>query len=697
MGQGTNRLGWTLLALATLAPGTLGCVRGPSVTTDLELRRVVLYRNGVGYFERSGEVDDDIIRFRVRREQVGDFLGSLAVVTRERGGVRGVSFPSFEEQTPPPPTPCLRPDGNCPPTPPWRPDPMMDVDVEMDGRSHEVTVAYVVEAPVWRPTYRIVLGENRQASLLQGWAVVQNLSGEDWTDVELTVTEGAPLTFRADLATPFTPYRPVVTDYGEVVQAPVSSLVSMGERARNQLPSSAAGPGGGYADSDSDAIYDYNDACPYEPETYNGMEDGDGCPDYGRVALESGDYGGYYDDLAAGSGGAAMGRMASAESLSAPMAPGMYQAAPVAPPPPPPPPTVATGGASQSLALLAARAQEGGITTYRAGETVTVPDESSTMIAIFNDPVDAEDTLLFQPDGGVPDSSQNPFRVVRFTNDVGVSLERGPMAILGRGQFLGQGILEPLPPGATTSIPYALERAVVVMIDREETPEEARLVKIVRGRVTVQRFSVLKTLYEVRNLGDDDLKLWINHARRIGWELATRPEGTEETGEGAALMPLPLPGGETTTFEVQEKSPTTVEVELLTPLARQAIAAYLSGPAVDAVAGPVLQRAIDVSDRLAQMEEQRGQLEQKRREIQQLMTEIRADLQVLGNNPAAQQLKERLTRNLEEQTNEYQRLTTQIVELNSQAGQMRVELAEAIRAIDLDVQPEPTDPTDESP
>ena len=687
MGQGTNRLRIATLALAALAAGAVGCARGPSVTTDLELRRVVLYRNGVGYFERSGAVDDDIIRFRVRREQVGDFLGSLAVVTRERGGVRGVSFPSFEQQRPPPPAPCLRADGNCPPPPPWRPDPMMDVDVEMDGRSHDVTVAYVVEAPVWRPTYRIVLGDGRQASLLQGWAVVQNLSGEDWTDVELTVTEGAPLTFRADLATPFIPYRPVVTDYGEVVQAPVSSLVSMGDRARDRMPSAASAPGGGsYADSDGDGILDYDDACPYDPETYNGLEDGDGCPDQGRVAVT--EYAYDYDDMASGMGGAALGAVAAGERSMRYSAPSMAQAtAPAPAPPPPPPPAVGTTGAGRSLALLAARAQEGGITTYRATGSVTVPDESSTMIAIFNDPVDAEDTLLFQPDGGVPDSRQNPFRVVRFTNDVGVSLERGPMAILGRGQFLGQGILEPLPPGATTSIPYALERAVVVMVDREETPEEARLVKIVRGRVTVQRFSVLKTLYEVRNLGDDDLKLWINHAQRMGWQLATRPEGTEETGEGAALMPLELPGGETTSFEVQEKSPTTVEVELLTPLARQAILAYLSGPAVDAVAGPVLQRAIDVSDRLAQMEEQRGQLEQKRREIQQLMTEIRADLQVLGTNPAAQQLKERLTRNLEEQTNEYQRLTAQIVELNSQAGQMRVELAEAIRAIDLDVRP----------
>jgi hypothetical protein len=354
-------------------------------------------------------------------------------------------------------------------------------------------------------------------------------------------------------------------------------------------------------------------------------------------------------------------------------------------------------GAGQSLALLAARAQEGGITHYEAPDSVTVPDGTSTLIAILNDPIDADDTLLFQPDAGVPDSSQSPFRVIRFTNDVGVALERGPMAILGHQQFLGQGILEPLPPGATTSIPYALERAVMVSVNREESPQEARLVKIVRGRVTVQRFSVLETTYEVRNLGDEDHKVWIRHTRQPGYDLTSKPDGTEETGDGSALMPLAIPASETTELKVVEKSPTTVEVELLAPLAHDAIMAYLNGPAVDAVAGPVLRRAIEVGDQLAQMDEQRGQLEEKRQEIQQLMQEVRADLAVLGTNPRAQELKDRLTRDLEEQTRQYQDITAQIVELNSRAGEMRVELAEAIRALDLDVEEAEEEATGEAP
>ena len=104
-----------------------------------------------------------------------------------------------------------------------------------EGAEHDVIIAYVVESPIWRPTYRIVMDEAGKKALLQGWAVVQNLSGEDWEDVRLTVTEGAPLTFRADLENPYIPIRPTVTDRGEVVQAAVSSSISVSEETRREM------------------------------------------------------------------------------------------------------------------------------------------------------------------------------------------------------------------------------------------------------------------------------------------------------------------------------------------------------------------------------------------------------------------------------------------------------------------------------
>ncbi|HPB99302.1 MAG TPA: hypothetical protein PKW66_25485, partial [Polyangiaceae bacterium] len=61
-----------LIAAVSLSACSTGRARFPSTASNLELSRVVLYRNGVGYFERQGEVDGDVLRLRVRKEQVND-------------------------------------------------------------------------------------------------------------------------------------------------------------------------------------------------------------------------------------------------------------------------------------------------------------------------------------------------------------------------------------------------------------------------------------------------------------------------------------------------------------------------------------------------------------------------------------------------------------------------------------------------
>jgi hypothetical protein len=245
-----------MLLPATLAGCRKKAEQPPQVASKLPVQRVVLYRNGVGYFERAGKVDGDEVKFKVRKSQVGDFLASLTVVSRDNQPVEFVSFPiekpeSKQDDTPAPAPGCWPgcpwpPPGTCPAVPPDLDEPpdgeeddedTLEIVVRLQGgkTAHDVLISYVVESPIWRPTYRIVLSDQPDHALLQGWAVVQNTSGEDWTDVALTVTEGAPLTFRADLANPFVPPRPLVTDRGEVVQAAVASSVSVSDATRERL------------------------------------------------------------------------------------------------------------------------------------------------------------------------------------------------------------------------------------------------------------------------------------------------------------------------------------------------------------------------------------------------------------------------------------------------------------------------------
>src|SRR5262249_57387323 len=67
-----------------------------------------------------------------------------------------------------------------------------------------------VEAPVWKATYRILLGEEGGPPTVQGWAVVDNTQDEDWEGVELALVAGLPVSFRHDLYTPRFIRRPEV-------------------------------------------------------------------------------------------------------------------------------------------------------------------------------------------------------------------------------------------------------------------------------------------------------------------------------------------------------------------------------------------------------------------------------------------------------------------------------------------------------
>jgi len=70
-----------------------------------------------------------------------------------------------------------------------------------------VRVGYILEAPIWKTSYRLVLADGKKP-YLQGWATVENTTEEDWKDVALSLVSGRPISFIMDLYTPIYVPRP---------------------------------------------------------------------------------------------------------------------------------------------------------------------------------------------------------------------------------------------------------------------------------------------------------------------------------------------------------------------------------------------------------------------------------------------------------------------------------------------------------
>jgi hypothetical protein len=749
------------LAIASLFvfPLLTGCAgRKPLPTVDdLSLDTVVLYRNGIGYFERRGKVDEDILRLKVRKDQVNDLLKSLTVVDA-KGKAVSVSMPLdpaswanaamatlapgrgslaqvldtirgteitvrthsgriirgrvvMVERSVNEPDPTTRSSGTTV-APPSGGDSLdwkltllsnghmqvvrlskvksislhdgdlamqlhrsldasagegmfeqIEIEVRLTGaRTHELTVSYVVSAPMWKPTYRVVLPEDGQGkALLQGWAVVDNISGEDWTDISLSLTSGAPIAFRYDLHTSRDVHRTDMTESGVHRQA----AVAVGETSWGDDASVAAPM----------------DEAPMEEKAAEA---------YGEAA------GGYWDGLADEAYPEAerddRSRSSAKKDKGAFGAGGMAAPSSQAAPAPPPPIGNAARGPSLDLESLrrstdaSARSERiSGLTRVDLSTPVTLPDGTSTMVAVINEQIAAEQTFLYKPGGGGYGYEANPYRVVRFQNSTQYVLEPGPISIYSGGSFVGEGLSEAVGAGTSVTIPFAVEPGIMVTSAKQYSGEEMTVTRIVRGVLEVESFYQTTTTWDVRGPADPKgFKVLIRQPQTgSNYELAKRPEGTEDL-EDAWLIPVVVAPNQTSaSLQVVEQTPSKISLAIWDQQALALLEKFLAADNLDAAARKKLEPVVDLRRQIGRIDTEVDGLRRQQAELEQRADQTRRNLESIKKDPAAGALRQKLNARLDEFSSEADTKGRKIVELESKRLELKIELEDMIQDLDL--------------
>jgi hypothetical protein len=683
----TTRRFISLAALLFGAGLSLGCARGPDVeATGLGLKRVVIYRNGVGYFERQGHVDADQVTFKVRNEKVGDFLATLAVIEQGGSSVRSASFPVEVEKS--------QADDDDDDTdgryevllkaPPSKKkakkDKLETVKLSLDGKEHDLIVGYVAETPVWRPSYRLVIADKKPGAAkgpstadLQAWGIVQNLSGEDWKGVTLSLVAGAPLAFQATLEKAVIPQRPIVSDQGEVINSVPIGETSLGEGGMPPPPPPPPPMPASEAALDQMHSLDGLLADRDRKEMEEDEKPADKPSAKKRAPARS----------MGGAGKAAKGDLAGRAYASS-AAPKPYAPGGMAPASPPPEPMRYNPSPPRNVRALAAVAMEAGTTHYDLPFPVDVPNNSATMVLLLSRPVPGESIFLFAPDGGVPESGSHPFRVVRFTNDGKGLLERGPIAVFENGAFLGQGMVDPLPPGATATVPFALERSLAVESARTANEEGSRLASIEGGRIEIERDWVTHTKYTVKNGGDVDGKVLVKHNRQYATRLNNPPKGTEDnTGTGTALVPVDVAARKTEVLDVDERKIQRRSVDWLDQLADDAVKNYMADPRADQAIVGQLRQAWDARGKLRTSLDERDKLNAERNQLDAQVDQLNSSLRAIEKNKLADDLRRSLTDKLGKALARIDEITKRSIVLEMQLSEQTIRFRDLINPIKM--------------
>ncbi len=607
-----------------------GCMSSAQVQSEqLPVRRVVVYRNGVAYFERQGEVDSEQVHFKLREENVGDFLATLAVLERGGHSVRAASFPvKMDEDAPAPVDPALeaalnRWDGKDSDKRKLR-----RVTLELDGKKHDISVGYLAETPLWRPSYRLVVGEKGTA-VFQAWGIVQNQSGEDWKDVEIALVAGAPIAFESTLGEPIIPQRPIVSDEGEVIMAVPEGKTTL----RVDEPEA------------DDAGYDAEEEAMMEEAAPRPSS----APAPGRLKATSGAGKGM------GAAGVGLDRTAAEKSKKAELS-----------------------QAPEDTSRLARVELQSGATRYEVPHRVTIPDQSATMVLFVSKKVPGEAVYLYAPDGGVPDSSRHPFRVARFKNKSGGMLERGPIAVFEKGAFLGQGVVDALPADAQATVPFALMRSLSIQVESNYDQRGARLYAVRDGLLTIERDQATLTEYNVQNGDLERARLLIRHRRAYGAKLWNPPQGTEElAAEDAALIPVDVPAHGKASLLVEERRPIKREVDWLSAEARSAIRDYLKSQTIVAEHRAILESILKHAAQLSTIDDQERRLLREQRELEKSTRETRLSLEAIEKNQQAAALRRELTTRLADGTRRLDEITKELIELRLRRTEQEVRLKQA--------------------
>jgi hypothetical protein len=193
---------------------------------------------------------------------------------------------------------------------------------------------------------------------------------------------------------------------------------------------------------------------------------------------------------------------------------------------------------------------------YALTQPVTIHKNESAMVPILQQDLPAEHLTIWSQ------KQPTPLRAVLLENKSKLTLDSGSFSIFESGEFAGEGLLDPIHPGEKRLLSYAADQAVRVKVVDSDSKRTLHHVKIGLGVIIETHMDVISETYSATNSADVDRVVLIEHPRRNnGWAL---DEGVKavETSPSLYRFRLPVAAHSTEKLEVRERGPEHTSVEL---------------------------------------------------------------------------------------------------------------------------------------
>ncbi|MFX1598129.1 MAG: hypothetical protein ACFFC5_03585 [Promethearchaeota archaeon] len=473
---------------------------------------------------------------------------------------------------------------------------LKSVTVLFEGEGErDVAISYMVEVPVWKTSYRIIIFEDR--TVLQGWAIVDNILDEDWEGVGLSLVAGLPISFRHDVYTPRYITRPEVEVEERLGIAPVELEEGVGEAERDRMkayaladkPVPAAGPG-----------------LAKKARPYRGI-----------------------------------------------MEPRMDRAV-------------------DTVETIAEAKEAGEFLVYNVTVPVTVKRNQSALVPILTSDVDGKKVLVYQERA----RRGNPIMCLELTNNSNLTLESGPVTVYEGGVYAGECMLPFMAENEKRFLPFAVDLETAVTRE-DKTKEETIHKVIVKGPVVeTLYYRIREATYKIKNKTEEKKEIIIEHEKQHGFEPIDMDKPSEETASYYRWR-VAVDPRETRKFEVKLRRLVSSSLSVV-GITSAVLEFYLRNKLISEEESEYLSRIVKLAEEKASIEAEIAKLNDMQKKIFEDQPRLRDNIKSLGKTRQEDELRAKYVSKLSEQEDTLEKLKKRRDLLSSKSHKLQKEIDVAI-------------------
>ncbi len=483
--------------------------------------------------------------------------------------------------------------------------------VQRGGRN--LRISYISPTAIWKSSYRLTLCD--ADSMLEGWAIVDNTTDEDWNNVQLSVVSGRPISFITLLDTP-----------------------RYGRRQVAELPEDrAAGPVvyGGAIDG---ALNSVNVTGSAAPITGNGYGTGSG----------GGMGGGVYHMSADRSQPQTANEFQRLEQMA------KLQTSSV------------EGATGASL---------GELFEYSFADPISIRKNQSAMLPFLQDKVAARKLLVYTDRDG-----EHPVNAAELTNNTQKTLDGGPITVYDGDAYAGEALFETLKPGDKRLVGYAVDYGTRITTAFGTGRRSVREVHVKNGTMQLWYGELQTRTYSVKNV-DDKSKTLIVQQEGINQYSVLSPTPTERTSTAYRFeVQIAANGSQTLKVEEERTYMNSTAVLGSTP---DFLLTVLENRELNEQGRKQLQALIDLKTRLAEAQNSLELSKSRMSDLGEDQARLRQDIDSLNRVKGQEDQVRQYSAQLANNEVQIAKLRTERIGLEARKASLEADVKHAVDALNF--------------